>query len=115
MPPVITPALSWLPNTRRVESAVASRTVKSGLDAAVSGLMDVHKVNTVDKSSMDWEVYKVEKGIGDDVEQAAKNGYVGKQEFLDRVDQRQYSLELQERKRQRAAAEAAAAAAAAPR
>jgi len=91
---------------QEAKQAAATRRV-SGIDAAVDAMKDVSKINTVDKSSMDWETYKVETGIGDEVEQAAKNGYVGKQEFLTRVDQRQYSLELEERKRQRAAAAAA--------
>ena len=46
----------------------------SGIDSAVAALENVHKVNTVEKSSMDWDTYKVESGLGDEVEAAAKNG-----------------------------------------
>lgn len=40
-------------------------------------LDDPKKINTVEKSSMDWETYKLKHGIEDDVEQGAKDGYEG--------------------------------------
>lgn len=57
-------------------AAGAAHAGASRIDDVVEAMQDVHKVNTVEKSSMDWDTYKVETGLGDEVEAAAKNGCV---------------------------------------
>ena len=66
-------------------------------------------MSTVEKTSFDWEKYKTEKGITEDVEKYTKDGYLTKQDFLNRVDLRQFEMErereLQRIKRDRASKE----------
>ncbi|KAL2824956.1 bucentaur or craniofacial development-domain-containing protein, partial [Aspergillus cavernicola] len=46
------------------------------------------KINTVEKSRMDWAAYVDSAGIGDElrVHSKAKEGFLGRMDFLDRVD-----------------------------
>ena len=79
---------------------------QSNLDKIVDELKNNKKtINTVVKSSYDWDKFKNEKGIGEELEKYAKDGYVEKQQFLDRVDHRQFENERAERERIRAANE----------
>ena len=56
------------------------------------------------KSSHDWESYKGKSGMQDDLEQAARDGFLAKKEFLERVDVRQFEAEKAERQAERIAA-----------
>ena len=67
----------------------------------IDGLKGPNTVSTVEKTSFDWENYKNEHGITEDVEKYTKNGYLTKQDFLNRVDLRQFEMEKKERERQR--------------
>ena len=58
-------------------------------------------LTTIDKSSYDWDKYKDKEGIKEEVENAKKNGYIEKQEFLQRVDERQFNKERAQRERER--------------
>ncbi|XP_047453330.1 craniofacial development protein 1 [Mugil cephalus] len=53
------------------------------------------KMNTLEKSKMDWDAYKSEEGITDDlaIHNRGKEGYVERKNFLERVDHRQFELE----------------------
>jgi len=83
---------------------------RSALDELVDEIRAKKKtISTVQKSSYDWEKYKEKEGFGKELEEYAKNGYVDKQEFLHRVDQRQFELERAEREKARAMSAAAAA------
>ncbi|GBG25840.1 Craniofacial development protein 1 [Hondaea fermentalgiana] len=94
-------------------AAKASEAAKqSELDKIVSELKNPKKsMSAVEKSSHDWDQFKEEKGIGDQLEAYAKDGYVEKQQFLQRVEERQFEAGRAERERARAMADAAAAAA----
>ncbi|EOD47262.1 putative swr1p complex component protein [Neofusicoccum parvum UCRNP2] len=48
------------------------------------------KLNTVDKSRLDWAGYVDKEGIADELDEygRAKEGYLGRMDFLNRVDQR---------------------------
>ena len=72
----------------------------TALDTIIDGLKGPTTVSTVEKTSFDWEKYKTEKGITEDVEKYTKDGYLTKQDFLNRVDLRQFEME-KERELQR--------------
>uniref|UniRef100_A0A8C5MK91 Craniofacial development protein 1 n=1 Tax=Leptobrachium leishanense TaxID=445787 RepID=A0A8C5MK91_9ANUR len=53
------------------------------------------KMSTLEKSKLDWETFKDQEGIGDElaIHNRGKNGYIERKAFLDRVDYRQFELE----------------------
>uniref|UniRef100_A0A8B9LHZ5 Craniofacial development protein 1 n=1 Tax=Astyanax mexicanus TaxID=7994 RepID=A0A8B9LHZ5_ASTMX len=53
------------------------------------------KMSTLEKSKLDWDSFKTEEGIGDElaIHNRGKEGYVERKNFLERVDQRQFELE----------------------
>ena len=66
----------------------------SSLDKALSALQGAKRISTVAKSAADWDTYKDHTGaLKDELEQAAKSGYISKQEFLERCDVRQFETE----------------------
>jgi hypothetical protein len=75
---------------------------KRGLDEMIEGISKKRGITTVEKSSYDWEKYKEEKNLKDELKDASKAGYVEKQEFLHRVDERQFEQEKATRERERA-------------
>jgi Bucentaur or craniofacial development len=50
----------------------------------------VHKINTVEKSKMDWEAHVDREGLQDELREhaKAKEGYLGRMDFLEKVEQR---------------------------
>ena len=81
------------------------------LDTLVHSLESKKTISTIDKSSYDWDQFKEKEGIKEEVEKAKKNGldidvalirrYLDKQEFLSRVDLRQFEKERAQRERER--------------
>lgn len=53
------------------------------------------KMSTLEKSKMDWDAFKSEEGISDElaIHNRGREGYVERKKFLDRVDHRQFELE----------------------
>lgn len=53
------------------------------------------KMSTLEKSKLDWDTFKSEEGIGDElaIHNRGKEGYVERKNFLERVDHRQFELE----------------------
>jgi hypothetical protein len=82
-------------------SSSSKKVTTTSLDSALSAINGPTKLNTVTKSSMDWENYKDESGMGDDLEQAAKNGFLSKKEFLERCDVRRFEKELETRQQEK--------------
>lgn len=80
----------------------------STLSAVVTSLDKGEGISTLTKSSLDWDSYKQAKGIEEELERATKAGYVEKQGFLQRVDERTFEVERAARAVERARAEAAA-------
>ncbi|OJD34556.1 swr1p complex component [Diplodia corticola] len=58
--------------------------------AAKKGRDKAQKLNTVDKSRLDWAGYVDKEGIADELDEygRAKEGYLGRMDFLNRVDER---------------------------
>lgn len=48
-------------------------------------------MNTLEKSRLDWKGFVEEEGIEDDLKNYNKGGYLQKQDFLQRVTERQDS------------------------
>nr|XP_048293169.1 craniofacial development protein 1 [Myodes glareolus] len=53
------------------------------------------KMSTLEKSKLDWENFKEEEGIGEElaIHNRGKEGYIERKAFLDRVDHRQFEIE----------------------
>ncbi|KAM8947834.1 craniofacial development protein 1 isoform 1-T1 [Pelodytes ibericus] len=53
------------------------------------------KLSTLEKSKLDWETFKEQEGIGDElaIHNRGKDGYIERKAFLERVDYRQFELE----------------------
>ncbi|XP_039359723.1 craniofacial development protein 1 isoform X2 [Mauremys mutica] len=53
------------------------------------------KMSTLEKSKLDWENFKEEEGIGEDlaIYNRGKEGYIDRKAFLERVDHRQFEIE----------------------
>ncbi|XP_071973825.1 craniofacial development protein 1 [Engystomops pustulosus] len=53
------------------------------------------KMSTLEKSKLDWESFKDQEGIGEELAQhnRGKDGYIERKAFLERVDYRQFELE----------------------
>lgn len=53
------------------------------------------KMSTLEKSKLDWESFKEEEGISEElaIHNRGKEGYIERKAFLDRVDHRQFEIE----------------------
>ncbi|KAJ6666099.1 hypothetical protein lerEdw1_001003 [Lerista edwardsae] len=53
------------------------------------------KLSTLEKSKLDWDNFKEEEGIGEElaIHNRGKEGYLDRQAFLERVDHRQFEIE----------------------
>ncbi|XP_006894236.1 PREDICTED: craniofacial development protein 1-like [Elephantulus edwardii] len=53
------------------------------------------KMSTLEKSKLDWESFKEEEGIGEElaIHNRGKEGYIERKAFLVRVDHRQFEIE----------------------
>jgi len=68
-----------------------------GISAVLSQLGKKPKISTLEKSKLDWEGFKKEEGIEDEIQShnRGKDGYLEKQDFLQRADLRQFEIEKQ--------------------
>ncbi|XP_006152697.1 craniofacial development protein 1 [Tupaia chinensis] len=85
-----------------VPSALPSLPAGSGLKrpSGMSSLLGKigakkQKMSTLEKSKLDWESFKEEEGIGEElaIHNRGKEGYIERKAFLDRVDHRQFEIE----------------------
>ncbi|XP_015097410.2 craniofacial development protein 1 [Vicugna pacos] len=85
-----------------VPAALPSLPAGSGLKRS-SGMSNLlgkigakkQKMSTLEKSKLDWESFKEEEGIGEElaIHNRGKEGYIERKAFLDRVDHRQFEIE----------------------
>jgi len=65
--------------------------------SSIMGLIDSkkQKLTVLDKTAMDWKSYKSNLGIEEELEshKKSKDGFLEKQDFLDRADHRQFEIE----------------------
>lgn len=74
-------------------SAVKRPAGLSGILGRIGGKKQ--KMSTLEKSKMDWDAFKSEEGIGDElaIHNRGREGYVERKNFLERVDHRQFEIE----------------------
>ncbi|ETI56168.1 hypothetical protein F441_01216 [Phytophthora nicotianae CJ01A1] len=82
-------------------SAGTVKSEKKGLDKVLESLDEPKKVSTMEKSSLDWDKFKEKEGIEDELTHYTKDGYIEKQEFLQRLDLKRFEIEKAERDKQR--------------
>lgn len=63
--------------------------VGAGGASSAGGVSPAPKLNTIEKSKMDWAGYVDREGIKEELDGAgkAKEGYLGRMDFLGRVDE----------------------------
>jgi hypothetical protein len=83
-------------------SALPVKEPSISLDSVLANLDKPETISTLQKTSLDWDQYKVATGTSEDLERAAKGGFVEKQAFLSRVDNRTYEMGREKRARERA-------------
>jgi hypothetical protein len=81
--------------------AVTKKKKSTGVDSVLAALEAPKSVNTVEKSSMDWDQFKDKEGVNDELNQAARNGFLERQDFLQRCDERKFEQEKTERNEKR--------------
>lgn len=59
-----------------------------------AGLAKVKKINTLEKSRMEWSGFVDKEGINDELKRANKNGYLDKQDFLNKTHSLQHDRSL---------------------
>jgi hypothetical protein len=79
---------------------------KQKLDEVLASLDGPKKVSTMEKTSIDWDRFKEKEGIEDELAHQTKDGYIEKQEFLQRLDLKRFEIEKAERDRVRKAQQA---------
>ncbi|XP_026222193.1 craniofacial development protein 1 [Anabas testudineus] len=74
------------PSTKRIAGM-------SGILSRIGGKKP--KMSTLEKSKMDWDAFKSEEGITEElaIHNRGREGYVERKNFLERVDHRQFELE----------------------
>ncbi|KAK8374444.1 hypothetical protein O3P69_010521, partial [Scylla paramamosain] len=84
------------PGTTKAQSGVGGIKRGAGLSGLVS-LLDSkkQKLTTLEKTKLDWNSFKSEEGIDEELEKhkKSKDGYLDKQAFLERADLRQFEIE----------------------
>ncbi|KAF2892918.1 hypothetical protein ILUMI_13254 [Ignelater luminosus] len=72
------------------KSAVGGR-----LNSILGSLGKKQKINTLEKSKLDWEQFKKDEDIQDELQaySKSKDGYLEKQDFLERADLRRFEIE----------------------
>ncbi len=62
---------------RFVNKNAAPAPSAANLDTVVANLNGERAINTVEKTSRDWDDFKIREGIDDDLAQQTKDGYAG--------------------------------------
>lgn len=66
---------------------------KGGLTSVLGQISKKPKMSTLEKSKLDWETFKDQEGIHQELQNYNKDGYLEKQAFLQRTDERQFERE----------------------
>ncbi|GAB0095522.1 hypothetical protein DMENIID0001_109160 [Sergentomyia squamirostris] len=81
----------------------SSRGVSGGLAAVLGSIGKKPKISTLEKSKLDWNQFKQSQGINEEIERfnKGKDGYLERQDFLERTDYRQFDIERDMRQKKR--------------
>eukprot|EP00743_Colponemidia_sp_Colp-15_P007468 GILK01008071.1.p1 GENE.GILK01008071.1~~GILK01008071.1.p1 ORF type:complete len:285 (+),score=70.33 GILK01008071.1:69-857(+) len=71
----------------------------SNLDAIVASLEKKKHINTMTKTTLDWDQFKDKEGIEDELAQNRKDGYLEKVKFLMTADQKEYDLQREAKRK----------------
>ncbi|XP_014243170.1 craniofacial development protein 1 [Cimex lectularius] len=76
---------------------------RGGIASILGQLGKKGKLSTLEKSKLDWDRFKKDEGIDEDLEMynKGKNGYLERQDFLQRTDLRQFEIEKNMREAKR--------------
>jgi trimeric autotransporter adhesin len=89
--------------SKAAASAESEAATAGGLDNVLNTIKGPKAITTVTKSAFDWQSHKAKEGLEDDLQQASKGGgYLGRSDFLQRVDVRTYEKERDARVMERA-------------
>lgn len=86
---------SNLNNQIKPESSSSQKPKPAGLSSILNTIGNKRKINTLEKSKLDWDTFKKQSKLEDELTQfnRGKNGYLEKQEFLIKADLKQFELE----------------------
>jgi len=95
-------ANSSVANNRKEEGTKGVK--RSGGLGGILDQLKKPKINTLQKSLLDWDSFKKDEGIEDELSQhtKSKNTFIERQAFLQRTDVRQFELEKEVRAKNRA-------------
>ncbi|KAL7307925.1 hypothetical protein TKK_0000018 [Trichogramma kaykai] len=73
--------------------------LKRGLSSVLGNLNKKTKINTLEQSKLQWDKFKEENDLKEELTtyNRGKNGYLEKQDFLQRIDSRQFEMEKEMR------------------
>ncbi|XP_016839719.1 craniofacial development protein 1 [Nasonia vitripennis] len=77
---------------------ILNRDIKrKGITSVLGSLNKKTKLSTLEKSKLDWNQFKEENNLKEEINtfNRGKNGYLEKQDFLQRADSRQFEIEKQ--------------------
>ena len=72
------------------------------LDRVLDAIAGKKELTAVAKSSAEWDLYKEKEGLEDSLKDAGQKGYLAKQAFMERADQRKFAIERDHRNAERA-------------
>lgn len=80
---------------RRVPFSGIKRTSGGGIGSVLGQIAKKNKISVLDKSKLDWDSFKRNAGIDEELQtfNKGKDGYLERQDFLERTDVRQFELE----------------------
>ncbi|XP_059615972.1 craniofacial development protein 1 [Phlebotomus argentipes] len=91
--------------TKRPPPAATARPSRSsgGLSSILGSIGKKPKMGTLEKSKLDWDRFKNTEGINEELAtfNKGKDGYLERQDFLERTDYRQFDLERDMRQKKR--------------
>lgn len=96
--------ISTGPNETKVPKATEPR--RSGISSMLSKIGKKNKLSTLEKSKLDWNNFKKEENLEEEIVNfnRGKDGYLERQDFLQRADLRQFEIEKQLRNSNRRSA-----------
>lgn len=85
-------------NENKIQIPTVSKKT-GGLGSVLSQIGKKQKIGTLEKSKIDWDRFKRDENISDELKahNMGKNGYLDRQDFLQRADLRQFELEKEAR------------------
>jgi len=93
-----------LPETSQQNKASRSKGGLSGIGNVLSQLGKKQKISVLEKTKLDWDKFKKDEDIEEElqVHNKGKDGYLDRQDFLERADLRRFEIEKNLRNTERA-------------